>query len=67
MRGAGEPFFEHHFPPGMVQIGEIMRGPQPGARMKFELATHLYGWDPDPTIVRKAPAPVLDLSPDELT
>lgn len=42
MRGAGEPVFEHDFLPGSVQITVIMRGPQPGARMVFELATRIW-------------------------
>ena len=37
MKGAGEPIFEHDFPPGSDMIGEILRGPRAAERMEFEL------------------------------
>jgi hypothetical protein len=37
MRGAGEPIFEHDFPPGSDMIGSILRGPKAAERMEFEL------------------------------
>ncbi|KAL6243151.1 hypothetical protein RBB50_009702 [Rhinocladiella similis] len=37
MRGAGEPVFEHDFPPGSDMIGDILQGPKAGERMEFEL------------------------------
>jgi hypothetical protein len=37
MKGAGEPIFEHDFPPGSDMVGEILRGPMPAERMEFEL------------------------------
>lgn len=41
MRGAGEPVFEHDFPPGSDMVGEIMDGPMPAERMQFELFSRL--------------------------
>jgi len=41
MRGAGEPIFEHDFPPGSDIVGEILNGPKPGERMEFELFSRL--------------------------
>ena len=41
MRGAGEPIFEHDFPPGSDMVGEILRGPKAGKRMEFELFSRL--------------------------
>ncbi|MCJ1282582.1 hypothetical protein MMC26_001907 [Xylographa opegraphella] len=41
MRGAGEPIFEHDFPPGSDMIGEIRRGPKAAERMEFELYNRL--------------------------
>ena len=41
MRGAGEPIFEHDFPPGSDIVGDILRGPRPAERMEFELFTRL--------------------------
>jgi hypothetical protein len=41
MRGAGEPMFEHDFPPGSDIVGEILNGPKPGERMEFELFSRL--------------------------
>jgi len=37
VKGAGEPCFEHDFPPGTDMMGEIMSGPKAGERMEFEL------------------------------
>lgn len=37
MKGAGEPVFEHDFPPGSDIIGDILRGPMAADRMEFEL------------------------------
>jgi hypothetical protein len=37
MKGAGEPIFEHDFPPGSDMMGEILRGPRAADRMEFEL------------------------------
>ena len=37
MRGAGEPVFEHDFPPGSDIVGDILRGPKSAERMEFEL------------------------------
>jgi hypothetical protein len=41
MRGAGEPHFEHDFPPGSDIVGDILRGPKAGERMEFELFSRL--------------------------
>ena len=37
MRGAGEPVFEHDFPPSSDIVGDILRGPRSAERMEFEL------------------------------
>jgi hypothetical protein len=37
MRGAGEPQFEHDFPPGSDIVGDILLGPKAAERMEFEL------------------------------
>ena len=37
IRGAGEPIFEHDFPPGSDIVGDILKGPRAAERMKFEL------------------------------
>ena len=37
MKGAGEPIFEHDFPPGSDMIGHILRGPRAAERMEYEL------------------------------
>jgi hypothetical protein len=37
MKGAGEPQFEHDFPPGSDMIGSILKGPKAAERMEFEL------------------------------
>ena len=41
MRGAGEPVFEHDFPPGSDIMGEILEGPKAAERMQFELFNRL--------------------------
>ena len=41
MRGAGEPLFEHDFPPGSDMIGCILEGPKAAERMQFELFNRL--------------------------
>jgi hypothetical protein len=41
MRGAGEPIFEHDFPPGSDVVGDILSGPKAAERMEFELFTRL--------------------------
>jgi hypothetical protein len=37
MKGAGEPIFEHDFPPGSDIVSDILRGPRAAERMEFEL------------------------------
>jgi hypothetical protein len=37
MRGAGEPHFEHDFPPGSDIVGDILNGQKTAERMEFEL------------------------------
>jgi len=37
VKGAGEPVFEHDFPPGSGIVGDILRGPRFAERMEFEL------------------------------
>ncbi|KAG9232996.1 HNH endonuclease-domain-containing protein [Amylocarpus encephaloides] len=37
MKGAGEPVFEHDFPPGSDIVGSILEGPKAAKRMEFEL------------------------------
>lgn len=39
--GAGEPIFEHDFPPGSDMVGEILGGPMAAKRMEFELFSRL--------------------------
>ena len=41
MRGAGEPIFEHDFPPGSDVVGDILYGPKAAERMEFELFSRL--------------------------
>ncbi|OCK73002.1 hypothetical protein K432DRAFT_314066 [Lepidopterella palustris CBS 459.81] len=41
MRGAGEPMFEHDFPPGSDMVGDILHGPKAAERMEFELFSRL--------------------------
>ncbi|KAG0636524.1 hypothetical protein HOY80DRAFT_352467 [Tuber brumale] len=38
MRGAGEPIFEHDFPPGTDMVGEILAGPYAQERFELEIA-----------------------------
>jgi len=42
MRGAGEPSFEHDFPPGSDIVGDILHGPKAAERMEFELFSRLH-------------------------
>jgi hypothetical protein len=44
MKGAGEPIFEHDFPPGTDMIKEILQGPYPAERMELELCSRLRGF-----------------------
>jgi hypothetical protein len=37
MKGAGEPVFEHDFPPGSDIVGDILRGPRSAERIASEL------------------------------
>ena len=41
MKDAGEPIFEHDFPPGSDMMGHILRGPRAAERMEFELFSRL--------------------------
>lgn len=41
MRGAGEPVFEHDFPPGCDMVGHILSGPKAAKRMEFEMFNRL--------------------------
>lgn len=41
MRGAGEPTFEHDFPPGTDMMREIRDGPYPKERFEMEIAARL--------------------------
>ncbi|PMD20370.1 hypothetical protein NA56DRAFT_671459 [Hyaloscypha hepaticicola] len=41
MKGAGEPVFEHDFPPGSDIVGSILEGPKATERMEFELFSRL--------------------------
>jgi len=41
MKGAGEPAFEHDFPPGSDMMGQILCGPKAAERMEFELFNRL--------------------------
>ena len=41
MRGAGEPIFEHDFPPGSDIVGQILSGPKAAERMEFEVFSRL--------------------------
>ena len=40
-RGAGEPIFEHDFPPGFDVVGDILYGLKAAERMEFELFSGL--------------------------
>jgi hypothetical protein len=37
MKGAGEPIFEHDFPPNSDILGDILTGPRAAERMEAEL------------------------------
>ena len=41
MKGAGEPIFEHDFPPGSDMLDDIRSGPKAVERMEFELHSRL--------------------------
>lgn len=41
MRGAGEPIFDHDFPPGTDMMGEIRQGPYTKERFEIELGARL--------------------------
>ena len=41
MKGAGEPVFEHDFPPGSDIVGDILGGPRLAERMEVELFNRL--------------------------
>jgi hypothetical protein len=41
VRGAGEPVFEHDFPPGSDMLADIRDGPKAAERMEFELFNRL--------------------------
>ncbi|KAG0131854.1 hypothetical protein HOY82DRAFT_645589 [Tuber indicum] len=43
VRGAGEPIFEHDFPPGSDIMGEIQAGPYSQERFELEIVTRLEG------------------------
>lgn len=45
MRGAGEPSFEHDFPPRSDMLKEILEGPFPTERFDMELSSRLRGWE----------------------
>ncbi|ODA84327.1 hypothetical protein RJ55_02847 [Drechmeria coniospora] len=44
MRGAGEPVFEHDFPPGSDMLRDIREGPMAAERMEFELFGRLASY-----------------------
>ena len=41
MKGAGEPIFEHDFPPSSDIVGTILKGPNAARRMQSELFCRL--------------------------
>jgi hypothetical protein len=41
MKGAGEPVFEHDFPPGSDMVGCILSGPKAPEAMEFALFSRL--------------------------
>jgi hypothetical protein len=41
MRGAGEPVFEHDFPPGTDMMKDIREGPMAQERFELELSSRL--------------------------
>ena len=44
MKGAGQPIFEHDFPPGSDMLDEIRSGPMGAERMEFELYNRLTAY-----------------------
>ncbi|KAG0634225.1 hypothetical protein HOY80DRAFT_895269, partial [Tuber brumale] len=44
MSGLGEPTFEHDFPPGTDEVGEILAGPCGRERFESEIAVRLRGF-----------------------
>jgi len=46
-RGAGEPIFEHDFPPGHDMVGEILAGPSGQERFELEIASRLRRFGED--------------------
>ncbi|KAI2792486.1 hypothetical protein POX_b02524 [Penicillium oxalicum] len=52
MRGAGEPSFEHDYPPGSDMLKEILEGPYPNERFEMELSLRLRGWEDPSGFVR---------------
>jgi hypothetical protein len=49
MKDAGEPVFEHDFPPGSDIVGNIIEGPQAAKRMEFELFSPHHFQRPSPS------------------
>jgi len=47
VRGAGEPIFEHDFPPGHDMVGEILAGPYGQEGFRLEIARRLRGFPKD--------------------
>ncbi|KAK9237153.1 HNH endonuclease [Lipomyces kononenkoae] len=45
MRGAGEPIFEHDFPPGTDMMREIREGPSAQERFEMEIASRLRAFE----------------------
>jgi hypothetical protein len=43
MRGAGEPIFEHDFPPGTDKMAEMQQEPYAQERLEMEFASRLRG------------------------
>jgi hypothetical protein len=43
MRGAGEPIFEHDFPPGTDMMAEMQQEPYAQERLEMEFASRLRG------------------------
>ena len=41
MKGAGEPTYEHEFPPGSDIMGDIINGSKAAERMEFEISSRL--------------------------
>lgn len=60
MRGAGEPSWEHDFPPGSDMLREILEGPFPIERFEMELSARLQGWPTRPgldSVIRRDKRP----------